>query len=136
MWQCPKCGRTFSRKNQHHFCGEAPETIPAYIDRQEEAVRNYLKALYEILNGALPGVKQRIAWGMPAYGEKKILLQFAAFPNHISLYVGEDGIAHFQDALKGYVCKKSAVDLDYTQPLPESLITEIAQWCLQNEAKF
>lgn len=56
MWQCPKCGRTFSRKNQHHFCGEAPETIPAYIDRQEEAVRNYLKALYEILNGALPGV--------------------------------------------------------------------------------
>ena len=27
MWKCPKCGRSFSREGQHHFCGKAKEKI-------------------------------------------------------------------------------------------------------------
>ena len=43
MWICPKCGRTFKKQNQSHFCGSAPETIDEYIAQQPEEVRQYLQ---------------------------------------------------------------------------------------------
>lgn len=30
MWNCPNCGRRFSREGQHHFCGKI-EKIDQYI---------------------------------------------------------------------------------------------------------
>ena len=27
MWTCPKCGRTFKKREQDHYCGKAP--VPA-----------------------------------------------------------------------------------------------------------
>lgn len=39
MWTCPKCGRTFQRQEQGHYCGKAPETIEGYIEGQPEEVR-------------------------------------------------------------------------------------------------
>ncbi len=30
LWKCPKCGKTFQKKGQSHFCGEKPENIDAY----------------------------------------------------------------------------------------------------------
>lgn len=43
VWTCPKCGRTFKKQNQSHYCGKAPETIDAYIVSQPEEVQPYLK---------------------------------------------------------------------------------------------
>ncbi len=40
MWTCPKCGRTFKRQEQSHYCGKAPETIEEYIAAQLEEVRH------------------------------------------------------------------------------------------------
>ena len=41
MWKCPKCGRSFSREGQSHYCGKI-ETIDQYIEEQDESVRPYL----------------------------------------------------------------------------------------------
>ena len=38
MWKCPKCGRSFKKENQGHYCGKAPETVEDYI--QQPARRN------------------------------------------------------------------------------------------------
>ena len=42
MWTCPKCGRTFKRQEQSHFCGKAPETVADYIEAQLEGGQQYL----------------------------------------------------------------------------------------------
>ena len=39
MWTCPKCGRTFKKQNQSHYCGRAPETVEDYILAQPDYVR-------------------------------------------------------------------------------------------------
>ena len=31
MWKCEKCGRTFAKKDQPHYCGK-PETVDEYIE--------------------------------------------------------------------------------------------------------
>ena len=41
MWTCPKCGRSFSREGQGHYCGKI-ETVDQYIEEQDETIRAYL----------------------------------------------------------------------------------------------
>ena len=43
-WKCPKCGRSFSRTGQGHYCGKV-ETIDEYIDAQDESVKPYLNEI-------------------------------------------------------------------------------------------
>lgn len=132
MWVCPKCNREFKRNNQAHYCGEAPKTIEEWIMQQEQPLQNYFQKLHQVIRDAIPGTKQRIAWSMPTYGEKEIVVQFSACKNHASLYVGEKAIEHFSADLHGYECKKSAVYLPYSQPLSEALIAKIVKWCREN----
>ena len=46
MWKCPKCCRSFSREDQHHFCGKI-EIIDQSIDDQDESVSGLLCYLQE-----------------------------------------------------------------------------------------
>lgn len=133
MWICPKCNREFTRRNQSHYCGEAPKTIEEWILQQERPLQDFFQKLHQVICDAVPDIKQRIAWSMPTYGEKEIVVQFAACKNHVSLYVGEKAIEHFGTELCGYECKKSAVYLRYDQPLPEVLIAKMVKWCYENE---
>ena len=103
MWTCPKCGRTFQKQNQSHYCGEAPKTIDAYIER--------------------------ISWSMPTFWEKHNLIQFAAHKNHIGLYAGTEAVKEFEERLKDYKTSKGTIHLRYDKPLPLELIADIARWC-------
>ena len=67
MWKCPKCGRTFKRVNQDHYCGEAPKTIDEYINAQDEEFRSQLYAVREAFKKSLPDAAEKIAWSMPTY---------------------------------------------------------------------
>ena len=71
MWTCPKCGRTFKRQEQGHYCGKAPETIDEYIAAQPEGVQQYLKEVRDALRAALPEAEERISWSMPTYWKRR-----------------------------------------------------------------
>ena len=62
MWTCPKCGRTFKKQEQQHFCGKASATIEEYIVTQPEGIRQYLKEVRDALRAALPKAEERISW--------------------------------------------------------------------------
>lgn len=49
MWTCPKCGRTFARNGQDHYCGKPPETIDEYILNQPEKAQPLLKEINETI---------------------------------------------------------------------------------------
>ena len=65
MWTCPKCGRTFKRKEQDHYCGKSPETVDEYITAQPKEVQEYLRKIRETVRAALPEAEERISWSMP-----------------------------------------------------------------------
>lgn len=129
MWTCPKCGRTFKRQEQGHYCGKAPETIDEYIAAQPEGVQQYLKEVRDALRAALPEAEERISWSMPTYWKKRSLIHFAAFKKHIGLYPGPEAIEAFADRLSAYKTSKGAIQLPYNQPLPDELIADLAKWC-------
>ena len=55
MWKCPKCGRSFKKENQGHYCGKAPETVEDYIAAQDEDIRSQLQSVRQVLISSLPG---------------------------------------------------------------------------------
>ena len=109
MWTCPKCGRTFKRQGQGHYCGKAPETVEEYIAAQPEEVRQYLKEVRGALRAALPEAEERISWSMPTYWKEHNIIHFAANKNHIGLYPGEEAVVFFADRLKEYKTSKGTV---------------------------
>lgn len=131
MWKCPKCGRTFKRQGQDHYCGKAPETIEEYIAAQPEEVQPYLTELRNALRAALPEAEERISWSMPTYWKKHNIIHFAGFKNHAGLYPGPEAVLEFVERLTEYRTSKGTIQLPYSRPVPAELVSDIARWCLE-----
>ena len=115
MWTCPKCGRTFARNGQDHYCGKPPETIEEYILNQPEKAQPLLKEINETIRAAIPDTMEKISWSMPTYWKKRNLIQFAAFKNHVGL-----------DVYKRQTLKWSALEWKRAKP----------SWCLLVMTKY
>jgi uncharacterized protein YdhG (YjbR/CyaY superfamily) len=129
MWQCPECGREFANQNQDHYCGDAPQTIDAYIEEQPEHVQSLLYQVRDAIRAVLPDAEERISWRMPTYWQGHNIIHFAAFKKHIGLYPGPEAVEEFAERLAEYKTSKGAVQFPYDKLLPLRLIAEIAEWC-------
>lgn len=131
MWKCPKCGRTFKKENQSHYCGKAPITVDDYILAQDEEIRGRLTEVREVLKSSLPDATEKISWSMPTYWKGCNIIHFAANKKHIGLYPGPEAVAHFSKKLDEAGCKysKGSIKIPYSNQLPLELISEIAKWC-------
>ena len=78
MWKCPKCGRSFKKENQSHYCGKAPETVDEYILAQDEGIRDQLQSIRSVLKSELPDATEKISWSMPTYWKGHYIIHFAA----------------------------------------------------------
>ena len=134
MWKCPKCGRSFSREGQSHYCGRI-ETVDQYIMEQDESVRPYLDEVRRIIRAAVPEAVEKISWSMPTYWKGRNIIHFAASKKHLGLYPGDEVAVVFADKLTDYDVSKGTIRLPYSRPLPADLIAEIAVWCYKKYAK-
>ena len=131
MWKCPKCGRSFKKENQSHYCGKAPETVDEYILAQDEGIRDQLQSIRSVLKSVLPDATEKISWSMPTYWKGHNIIHFAAAKKHIGLYPGPEAVEHFAEKLDQAGCpySKGAIRIPCSVELPLSLIAEIAAWC-------
>ena len=131
MWKCPKCGRSFKKENQSHYCGKAPETVDEYILAQDEGIRDQLLSIRSVLKSELPDATEKISWSMPTYWKGHNIIHFAAAKKHIGLYPGPEAVEHFAEKLDQAGCpySKGAIRVPCSVELPLSLIAEIAAWC-------
>ena len=134
MWKCPKCGRSFSREGQSHYCGRI-ETVDQYIMEQDESVRPYLDEVRRIIRAAVPEAVEKISWSMPTYWKGRNIIHFAASKKHLGLYPGDEVAVVFADKLTDYDVSKGTIRVPYSRPLPADLIAEIAVWCYKKYAK-
>ena len=132
MWTCPKCGRTFKRTNQDHYCGTAPLSIDEYISKQPPETQPYLQLVDEAIHEALPEAERRIAWSMPNYWDGSNIIQFSCGKRAISLYAGTESVEQFADRLNNYKTNKGTIYVPYRMPIPTDLIRDIAKWCKEN----
>lgn len=129
MWICTKCGRTFKRTNQDHYCGKAPASVDEFILRQDKSIQPTLVSLKNTIRNAIPEAEETIAWSMPSWKMNDYIIQFAVSTKNISIYVGQEAVTHFNERLKEFDIHKGGIRFKYDQEMPLSLIADIAKWC-------
>ena len=130
-WTCPKCGRSFNKERQSHYCGKAPETIDDYINAQDEDIREQLQKVREAIRDEMPDATEKISWSMPTWWQGHNIIHFAAQKKHIGLYPGPEAVVFFAKKLDEYGFKysKGSIQIPYSDDLPLGLISAIAAWC-------
>jgi uncharacterized protein YdhG (YjbR/CyaY superfamily) len=64
---------------------------------------------------------------MPAFKHQKVLVWFAAFSNHCSLFPTASVIAALEEELKGFSTTKGTVHFPTDKPLPIALIKKVVK---------
>lgn len=103
-------------------------TTDDYISAQPEHVRAGLKQIRHIVKKVVPDAEETISYQMPAFRFHGILLYYAAFKNHFSIFPKTNVILAFRDKLEGYVVTKGTIHFPFDKPLPVKLITEIVKF--------
>ncbi|MCX6148352.1 MAG: DUF1801 domain-containing protein [Candidatus Kapabacteria bacterium] len=73
--------------------------IEEYLALQSAEVRKVLQELRETILSVCPEAEEKISYGMPAFKYNGMLVYFAAFEKHCSLFPGST-VAKFQEDLK------------------------------------
>jgi uncharacterized protein YdhG (YjbR/CyaY superfamily) len=109
----------------------APVTsVDGYIAARSAPVRRVLGRVRRAIRAAVPGVEERISYGIPAYALKgRTFLYFAAWKRHYSLYpAGKRLVAAFAHALTPYDVKGSTIRFPLSEPVPSALIARLARF--------
>jgi|SRR5579863_2240937 len=107
----------------------APRNVDEYLAHLPEPARTTLKHIRKVIRSVVPSdATEVISYGMPMFKYKGMLVAYAAFKNHCSLFpTGSGVIERFQKELKGYTTSKGTVQFPSDQPLPDSLIKKIVK---------
>jgi uncharacterized protein YdhG (YjbR/CyaY superfamily) len=106
------------------------KSVNEYIASRPEAVRGVLKRVRSTIRQAVPKADEMISYQMPAYKlHGGILLYFAGWKQHYSLYPATDGVAEaFEDELARYQVSKGTIRFPLSEPVPVRLIGRIAKF--------
>jgi uncharacterized protein YdhG (YjbR/CyaY superfamily) len=106
----------------------APKDIGEYIDSFPEEIRAPLRQIRETIRKAAPDAEEVISYRMPAYKLNGMLVYFAAFKDHISLFATASAREAFPEELSLYKGGKGTIQFPYNNPLPLDLITRIVRF--------
>jgi uncharacterized protein YdhG (YjbR/CyaY superfamily) len=103
--------------------------IEKYIKQFDEQVQEILNRIRKLIIDTVPHVDESMAYGMPAYKtNKKPLVYFAAFKNHIGFYATPTGHEEFKEELSHYKQGKGSVQFPLDKPIPYDLIEKIVRF--------
>jgi uncharacterized protein YdhG (YjbR/CyaY superfamily) len=110
----------------------APKTVDEYLSSVAEPARGVLAKMRTLIRAALPReATEIISYRMPAFKHKRVLVWFAAFKNHCSLFPTAAVIEQFKNELKEFTTTKGAVHIPIDKPLPAALIKKLVKASLE-----
>jgi len=115
----------------------AAKTIDEYLARVPEPARATLKKIRAAIRSAVPPqATETISYRIPAFRYNGILVWFAAFSDHCSLFPTASVIEMFKEELKGYATSKGTIRFPIDKPPPMGLIKKLVKVRVaQNESK-
>jgi uncharacterized protein YdhG (YjbR/CyaY superfamily) len=106
----------------------APKTIDEYLDRVPPEFRTLLQRLRKTIQAAAPDAEEVISYRMPAFRQNGMLVYFAAFKDHCSLFgVSDQARRKFSAELKPFEAGKGTFRFTPGNPLPADLVTRIVK---------
>lgn len=112
-----------------------PKAVDEYLARIPPKFRPALRRLRRVIRTAAPGAEELISYGMPAFRQDGMLLYYAGFKDHCSLFVGSARTRQrFARELKAFETGKGTLQFTPENPLPEDLIVRLVKARLAENA--
>ena len=115
----------------------APKNVDEYLAGVPEPARSTLNKMRAAIRSAVPPeAAETISYRMPAFKHKGVLVWFAAFSNHCSLFPTASVVQAFKNELKGFSISKGTIHFPTDKPLPTALVKKLVKARVaQNESK-
>ena len=109
-------------------------TVAEYLARVPEPARSALNQIRAAIREVVPAeATEVISYNIPAFKHKKVLVWYAAFAHHCSVFPGSAIIEQFKDELTGYSVSKGTVQFPLDRPMPLELIKKLTQAKVESE---
>jgi uncharacterized protein YdhG (YjbR/CyaY superfamily) len=106
----------------------ARNTIDEYLAGVPEPARGTLIKIRAAIKAAAPSeTTETISYGMPAFKYKGILVWYAAFADHCSLFPSASIVEAFKDDLKDFSVSKGTIRFPLDKPLPAALVKRLVR---------
>ena len=93
----------------------APKSVDEYLAGVPEPARSSLNKIRAAIRSAVPQeATETISYRIPAFKYKGVLVWFAAFSDHCSLFPTASVVAAFKNELKGFSTSKGTIPVSYT----------------------
>jgi uncharacterized protein YdhG (YjbR/CyaY superfamily) len=111
-------------------------SVAAYLKAVPPAPRAALQQLRQTIKAAAPDAIELISYGMPAFKHHGILVYYAAFKDHCSLFMSTYFTKAFKKDLAAYDVSKGTIRFTAERPLPAALVRKLVKARVaQNEAR-
>jgi len=105
-----------------------PKTVDDYLARVPEPAHSTLEKVRAVIRSAAPPeAEEVISYGIPMFKHKGMLMGFAAFSNHCSLFPGKSPLETLKDELRHYRTAKGTVQFPVDKPPPAKLIKKLVR---------
>src|SRR6266702_3183564 len=105
-----------------------PKNVDEYLAGVPEPARSTLNKVRAAIRSAVPPeATETISYGIPAFKYKGVLVWFAAFSNHCSLFPTASVIEKFKSELKGFAKSKGTIQFPTDKPLPAALVKKMVK---------
>jgi len=104
------------------------KTVDEYLAGVPEPARGTLNKVRAAIRAAAPAESTEIiSYGIPAFKHNGVLMWYAAFANHCSLFPTASVIEAFKKELKGFTLSKGTIQFPTDKPLPNALIKKLVK---------
>ena len=105
-----------------------PKNVDEYLAVLPEPARSTLNNIRAAIRSAVPAeTTETISYGIPAFKHKRVLVWFAAFSKHSSLFPTAAVIDAFKHELQAFPISKGTIKFPLDKPLPLALIKKIVR---------
>ena len=105
-----------------------PKNIDEYLAGVPEPARSTLNTVRAVIRSAVPPeATETISYGIPAFRHEQVLVWFAAFSKHCSLFPTASVIEAFKKELKGFTISKGTIQFPTDKPLPAALVKNLVK---------
>ena len=106
----------------------APKDVDEYLATVPEPARSTLNKMRATIRSAVPPeATEVISYRMPAFKHNRVLVWFAAFSDHCSLFPTAAVIEKFKNELKSFSTSKGTLHFPTNKPLPTALIRKLVK---------
>jgi uncharacterized protein YdhG (YjbR/CyaY superfamily) len=115
-------------RNSGQKASGAPKDVDEYLAAARELARSILQKMRAAIRSVVPAeAAETISYRIPAFKHKKVLVWYAAFSDHCSLFPTAAIIEMFKNELKDFSTSKGTIHFPIDKPLPIGLIKKLVK---------